>query len=597
MKKNKTTKNPISNEIAINDILVTYNPRKYFNEKTLIELCESIKSIGVIQPVTVRPLKDTPDKYELICGERRLRASKMAGKETIPAYIRECTEDERLEIAFVENLQREDVREIEIAEAIKALFDTGKEDFNSIAVRLGKSVKYVRDRCKLNDLTDNLKELVNNESLSIGKAVLLASYSHEIQDAVFEEHLSDENGYYYWGALTLKQFENRIDTNYNCNLKLANFDLTECQTCKFNSKLTDLFSSDENNGRCLNKNCFVDKLRNFAINEALNLINQNPEYLIVNYHCSGWFIDALKANGIEIAEVKYKQLPQKPAAPTEPVEADFLDENGELDDGWFDDAKNDYETELQDYQQDLKAYEEDIKTIEQAEQDRKIEFCYVIWFDKLITAYREIIFDDTFQNNSDDDENGDDAEHLQDKVLNLQSVKKAQLAKLQEKDLRNREIKIEHIITDLKNSVIVSDKDLSNKKGVKLENHILFYYLLSKASVMNREKWFGKSYPTDKEKYEFVLKLTEEQRTAIIRDYIINKLRSFAFNAHSIDTQLMMEFAKLHFEEETVKITLHHQDIYDKRKASIDAKIADIQKQAKPINVAAFESEESEEEN
>lgn len=108
------------------------NPRRFFDESSLLELADSIKKVGVIQPITVRTVKN--GKYEIVCGERRYRASLLAEKADIPACIKDCTDSELLDMAFIENIQREEVSEIETAEAIKSFIDTNKEDFNSMAI-------------------------------------------------------------------------------------------------------------------------------------------------------------------------------------------------------------------------------------------------------------------------------------------------------------------------------------------------------------------------------------------------------------------------------------------------------------------------------
>lgn len=105
----------------------TFNPRKTFDEAALKELSDSIASQGVLQQIGLRPIADT-DRYEIIFGERRYRASVMAGLETIPADIYDVTDDEAVEIAVTENLQREDVSPIEEANAYQSLMDSGRYD-------------------------------------------------------------------------------------------------------------------------------------------------------------------------------------------------------------------------------------------------------------------------------------------------------------------------------------------------------------------------------------------------------------------------------------------------------------------------------------
>ena len=113
-----------------------YQPRKNFDEKALLEFADSIKEHGVIQPIIV---KKSIKGYELIAGERRTRASKIAGKETIPAIIRDLTDQEMMEIALIENIQRENLNPIEEAEAFSKIIETSKITQEEAAKKFGKS--------------------------------------------------------------------------------------------------------------------------------------------------------------------------------------------------------------------------------------------------------------------------------------------------------------------------------------------------------------------------------------------------------------------------------------------------------------------------
>ena len=135
-----TPKEEITN-IKIEEIRSNpYQPRKTFEEGALSELAESIKEHGVIQPVI---LKKSIKGYELVAGERRVRASKLAGFDTVPAIIREFNDQEMMEIALLENLQREDLNPIEEALALKRILDTRGISQQQLAEKLGKTRTYV----------------------------------------------------------------------------------------------------------------------------------------------------------------------------------------------------------------------------------------------------------------------------------------------------------------------------------------------------------------------------------------------------------------------------------------------------------------------
>lgn len=124
-------------EVNVDDIKVNpYQPRKTFNQEALDELATSIKNYGVFQPIII---KKTIKGYYLVAGERRLRASKLAGKKTIPAIIKEFTDEEMREIALLENVQRENLTAIELAWAYKGIIDSLHIRQEDLALRLGKS--------------------------------------------------------------------------------------------------------------------------------------------------------------------------------------------------------------------------------------------------------------------------------------------------------------------------------------------------------------------------------------------------------------------------------------------------------------------------
>lgn len=568
-KTNKNTKsakidnsNLTAQEINLENIVVTYNTRKYFDEKALNELADSINKVGVIQPITLRSLKDDSKKFEIICGERRFRASKIAGKTSIPAYIRECSDEERINIAFIENIQREDVNEIETAEAIKAVIDANKEDFKSVAARLGKSVKYVRDRYILNDLIDDIKALVINETLSIGKAILLASYNSEIQESVYSDYL-DEEHWNNWLNISYAKFVKNLDDKLNTDLNKAEFDKTDCNSCSYNTGLTDLFSDENCNSKCLNKECFIKKAKDYSISKAIATIEQNPTYPIVkSYYIKDWLLDALVDNGFELierSEFTYSSYPTEPEKPTItiPQKGDFIDNQKVLDRLGYMEALKDYRQELQIYKDDFKEYRTDIQEIELGINNGDFAYCFVIHDYNIELAYYSKIVESMYESKGNVRED-------------------SEIQKLEQKDQRNKEIKVENIVKDVKDKIVTPNIDLSEKEGVMLEQHILFFFLMNNTSSANINKWCEKSYLSDKEKYEFVTKLTAEQRTAIIRDYIISKLRDTAYSSNSVSSQLLLEFSKLHFEKETLEIEAQYQQVYDKRKKNIDARIESI---------------------
>ena len=166
-------------------------PRKIFDEDALTELADSIAKHGVIQPLLVRPMPD--GSYQLVAGERRWRASRMAGLTEVPVVIKELSDDEAMALALIENLQREDLNAIEEAQGIKALMDTLSLTQDEAAERVGKSRPAVANALRLLKLPDSVIALVSDGKLSPGHARALLGFKDE-QDIIETADLIIEKG-------------------------------------------------------------------------------------------------------------------------------------------------------------------------------------------------------------------------------------------------------------------------------------------------------------------------------------------------------------------------------------------------------------------
>ena len=152
--------------VAVSKLIVNpFQPRKIFNEEALKELAESIKEHGIIQPIVVRKKEK---KYEIIAGERRFRAAKLAGLKEIPAIVKEMTEQQMMEVAILENLQREDLTPIEEAEAYSSLIENLNFTQDALAKRLGKSRPHIANHIRLLQLPEDVRKLMNEGVLSMG---------------------------------------------------------------------------------------------------------------------------------------------------------------------------------------------------------------------------------------------------------------------------------------------------------------------------------------------------------------------------------------------------------------------------------------------
>lgn len=176
--------------IPINQIRPNpHQPRKTFNQESLEDLAASIREHGIIQPLIV--ISDGPNQYTLIAGERRLRASKIAGLKEVPAIVRTATEQEQLEFAIIENVQREDLNPIERARAFQRLIDDFSLTHEEVAQRVGKSRVTVTNALRLLNLPVGVQQAVLSGSISEGHArALLALNSPRAIENVMETVIS-----------------------------------------------------------------------------------------------------------------------------------------------------------------------------------------------------------------------------------------------------------------------------------------------------------------------------------------------------------------------------------------------------------------------
>ena len=177
--------------VNINDIEPKRDqPRKYFDDEALKELADSIAAHGVIQPLLVRPLSD--GGYQLIAGERRWRASRMAGLSQVPVVVREMTDMEAMELALIENLQREDLNPIEEAEGYKLLMDTYSLTQEQAAEKVGKSRPAVANAMRLLVLPQEVLDMVKQGLISSGHARTLIPLSDETLIIKLAEEISQK---------------------------------------------------------------------------------------------------------------------------------------------------------------------------------------------------------------------------------------------------------------------------------------------------------------------------------------------------------------------------------------------------------------------
>lgn len=236
------------------------NPRKHFDQAKLEELATSIRVHGVLQAVLVRPAVKGP-QYELVAGERRWRAAKLAGQDTIPAVIRTLTDTQVLEMQVIENLQRDDLHPIEEADGYDRLIAKHGYTADILAEKIGKSRSYIYGRLKLAALTPKSRNLFYDGKFEASTALLIARIPPNRQDAAAKEIVEQSCSY--------REAVLMVHEEYMVELKGADFPADDatllpkagaCKACpKRSGNAKDLFTDVPNPNICTDPDCFEKK--------------------------------------------------------------------------------------------------------------------------------------------------------------------------------------------------------------------------------------------------------------------------------------------------------------------------------------------------
>jgi ParB family chromosome partitioning protein len=511
-----------------------FNPRKYRNEEELEELTRSIVNFGIIQPVTLRVKGET---YEIVCGERRYRASQKAGLSTIPAIVKNCSDEEAMEICILENLQRRDIHPVEEADSFGKLMEVRNYSIDDLVKQFGKTDKYIRSRLQLRNLVDEVAELLVKEEITLGIALELARFCPDIQKNVYREHLNADDSY-SWKHLQTKEFRKLLEKGYSADLSNYEFDKSDCAGCRSNSSVCDLFA-DRNCGLCQNMECLRYKQAEYMASEATRLLNERKNAAICvapGSFASGEVVNHLVDTGCEIYEMQASRLPEEPRKP-EPEQFESETE--------YKTAEASYETSLQRY----KIHAAQIETmVEQGKAQlmvdvskHKPELCYRVIPE---TEVRQVEERDTVE-------------------------------KLRAQDKRNREIAIEKVVEDVKR--LVREKTVPGVDFQPMEEELLYYTMLPFTRKENyAELGIGSPYAlSDEEKAGIVPSLTMEQKNVIRRDFIVKQLSDTFGNCKQ--SQLLLEFATLHFPDKVREIKEQYNEAYRKKRLRIEERIREWQ--------------------
>ena len=351
-------------EVLIKDIIPDPNqPRKFFDEHAMDELIASVLEKGVIQPILLR-MNKKKQKLMLVCGERRLRASLAVmtahkTRNTIPAVIRELSDDEALELQIIENLQRKEVHPMEEAVAFKSLLDNGK-DLKEIAAKVGKSEFFARQRIKLCSLTDDWQKIFFENRINISEVLKLVLFDADVQKDLLDDVRENEKDIKL-NDWMLKKYKGDLESApFDLNSTTLNKIMGACTNCKYNSATAQLFQ-DVTKATCSNINCFKTKCDNNFV-KALAEAQDDPTMMFVIDEYSDKYSDkftkSVEQSGFPVMskyQYSHEELPDKPDFAEFEEEWDYDDGDKTVMEKAFARVMNDYNDDLLQYQKNVDA--------------------------------------------------------------------------------------------------------------------------------------------------------------------------------------------------------------------------------------------------
>lgn len=314
----------MSQEILIE--LIDYNkknPRKKFDQRALEELSRDISAHGLIHPILVRP---NGERYELVSGERRMRASELAGFTSIRAEIRELTDREAFEISISENINRKDIHPLEEADAFLLMMEEYGYDVKELSIRFGKSEGYVYNRIAVSNLINEARTIFLRDGMTFGIACELSKIHPANQKKALIFLCGTKDFEDAQAFQTLREFRRWISNNISVELSKAPFDLSDvsiipevgsCMSCQFRSGFNKLLFEDiEQDDICYNGDCYQKKCQKTLETTEAKLKNKhgdNYAKVSTEYHCR----DKELSKDLLLA-FKYTRIPDNECKEPEP---------------------------------------------------------------------------------------------------------------------------------------------------------------------------------------------------------------------------------------------------------------------------------------
>lgn len=545
--------------IPISDITPSpLNPRKTFDAEELLELANSIKENGLIQPITLRKTpKGSEHKYEIVCGERRYRACLINEMETIEAVVKELDDKQAFLCMVLENLQRKEVDPLEEGAAIKHLYKEGGYKVAQIAKALGKSTSYVCDRIRLTNISDKFAALLRERVLWLIHLQEIAKLDKAQQEILYNacftpEHISR------WPQKILKMEElaAMIDEHVMNAIETARFSPIDatystcgaCEGCKLNTATSPGRFGEANKPRCMKRELFLAKNMECVMRQSKKsglpvvFVGTKEENADILAACEHYEIEPLALGNREYVLV-----------PKEPNEEAFTD-------------KEYYAKRLANYQSKKALFDDNLK-------DGTIIAVYEVSFNGNLSGVQKYLY------NTPTDESGNMSAQSAYKVRSIDNLKRS----LYETQEREQNDIIEGQRTMLHDSAYsANDTDLSSR-----EEAILLAVLLKRMGYQFK-KSIGLDFTASLD-METVLSIALQHKNEIFREYLKNTLSEESVCYAADLAKLLSALVDTAMPEQNSEMLKGISEKYEKKRTDIKANIEAIRVEMIQAEQAATE--------
>lgn len=487
-------KNLQARSIKLADIMPSaLNPRKSFDLESLNELADSIKENGLVQPIILRKTpKGSEKKYEIVCGERRYRASIIAGNEDIQAIVKDLDDKQAFSAMIIENLQRKDVDPIEEANALKSLAERGNMKPAEIAKTIGKSSTYVTSHMRLANAIPEFIQLMRDKTIFLSDLLVITLLTVKQQKILYEKRFTPEKLEKYFSEQNLSYgqkhvfqsvFTKWIDSDVMNYLDTARFSLTDesfscghnCEGCPLNTKNHEGY--DDKRYRCLDPDCFESKTEEFVFRKA----KEYKGKIIYKGKGNEKYLEKAKYYGLNVEDYTDRQYVLEPMHPDEKTNSKDV------------------------YEQKMRTYNHVKAILDSNIADGTVEHVFELCYNGILSGAEKMAYSIP--------------EDLNDRTVQEVESDKQRISKAKENILLYKEQSEESIVNDEREAL--GDSPYSKLNTILSANETkVFHALLLKFISYSFKKELGLSWENNEKAFENGADIIEKNRNAIKREFI-----------------------------------------------------------------------------